>query len=182
MEGTLAEIRMFAGNFAPQAWAFCQNQLMQISQNTALFSLLGTTYGGNGQTTFALPDLRGRIPVGLGSGPGLPQYQLGELSGAPSVTLTVANLPVHNHPLTGAVSIQANADSGGLSGDPSAKRLAAPGANMYTSATGDLVSMAAPVSTLAIGNAGGNQALSTMPPYSAMNFVICLQGIFPSRN
>ena len=181
MEGSLAEIRMFAGTFAPQAWAFCQNQIMAISQNTALFSLLGTTYGGNGQTTFALPDLRGRIPVGLGNGPGLPSYQLGELSGTPTVTLLASNLPAHNHPLTGGINIQANNDAGGFGSDPTGKRLGASG-NIFTAASGDLVNMAAPVSTLAIGNTGGSQPISTMPPYSAINFVICLQGVFPSRN
>src|SRR6188508_367844 len=97
MEGTIAEIRLFAGNFAPRNWAFCQGQIMSISQNTALFSILGTTYGGNGQTTFALLDLRGRVPVGTGQGPGLSDKQLGEEAGQEAVTLTVNDMPAHVH-------------------------------------------------------------------------------------
>src|SRR6188768_4208877 len=99
MEGTIGEIRMFAGNFNPRSWAFCQNQLLAIAQNTALFSILGTTYGGNGQTTFALPDLRGRVPIhsGNSNGPGLSTYSLGQISGTETTTLLQTNLPSHNH-------------------------------------------------------------------------------------
>src|SRR3954468_23228168 len=96
-EPFLGEIRMFGGNFAPRGWAFCNGQILSIAQNTALFSLLGTTYGGNGQTTFGLPDLRGRVAVSAGQGPGLSNYSLGELAGSESVTLTSANMPAHNH-------------------------------------------------------------------------------------
>src|SRR6476660_4017904 len=97
MEGTIAEIRLFAGNFAPRSWAFCAGQILSIAQNTALFALLGTTYGGNGQTTFALPDFRGRIAVGTGSGPGLPIMDLGEVAGEPTHTLITTEMPAHNH-------------------------------------------------------------------------------------
>src|SRR5688572_13508567 len=97
MEGYLAQVIMFAGNFAPRGWAFCQGQILSIAQNTALFALLGTTYGGNGQTTFALPDLRGRVPVGTGQGPGLPSVTLGELAGEPAHTLISTEMPAHNH-------------------------------------------------------------------------------------
>jgi microcystin-dependent protein len=107
MEGTIGEIRMFAGTFAPRTWAFCSNQLISIAQNTALFSILGTTYGGNGQTTFALPDFRGRVAVGTGTGPGLPNVQLGQMAGTPTVTLLTTNMPAHNHAVTGTVTIQA---------------------------------------------------------------------------
>ena len=100
MEGTIAEIRMFAGNFAPRNWAFCAGQTMAIASNTALFSLLGTTYGGNGQTTFALPDLRGRVPVGTGQGPGLSYISLGEVAGAATHTLTSTEMPAHTHTAT----------------------------------------------------------------------------------
>src|SRR5215204_3802779 len=96
-EGTIAEIRLFAGNFAPRSWAFCQGQIMSIAQNTALFSILGTTYGGNGQTTFALPDFRGRVAVGAGGGPGLVNISLGEVSGEPTHTLIRQEMPSHNH-------------------------------------------------------------------------------------
>jgi microcystin-dependent protein len=181
MEGTIAEIRMFAGNFAPRNWAFCNNQILSIAQNTALFSLLGTTYGGNGQTTFALPDLRGRVPVGTGQGPGLPVYQLGQLGGTPTVTLTTANMPAHNHQLTGSVNMQVNNDTAGLSDDATNKRLAATG-QIFTAVASDLVNMAPAASSLAVGNNGSSQPVSIMPPYEGMNYIICMFGIFPSRN
>jgi microcystin-dependent protein len=182
MEGTMAEIRMFAGNFAPRAWMFCEGQTLSINSNQALFALLGTTYGGDGRTTFMLPESRGRVMVGVGQGPGLPIVNLGELSGSNSETLTTNNLPAHNHPLTGTVNIRANNDAGGLSADPSNKRLAASGGNLFSASTGDLVNMAPPASTLAIGNTGNGQGFSIMQPYVGMHYVICIEGIFPSRN
>jgi len=180
MEGTIAEIRMFAGNFAPRNWAFCNNQILSIAQNTALFSILGTTYGGNGQTTFALPDFRGRVAVGTGQGPGLPNIVLGELSGATSVTLTTATMPAHNHPLTGAVTQQANNDNSGLTDSPGNGHLGA--ATVFTAANDALVNMAPLSSNLAVGITGSSQPFSIMPPYLGMNYIICLFGIFPSRN
>ena len=107
-EPFLAEIIMFAGNFAPRGWAFCQGQILSIAQNTALFSLLGTTYGGNGQTTFALPDLRGRVPVGTGQGPGLPNVNLGDPAGEPTHTLIITEMPAHNHVAQAASNSGAN--------------------------------------------------------------------------
>lgn len=180
MEGTIAEIRMFAGNFAPRNWAFCQNQILSIAQNTALFSLLGTTYGGNGQTTFALPDFRGRVAVGTGQGPGLASITLGEVAGSPTVTLTTNQMPAHNHTLTGAVTPQANAGTDGQTDDPTNRRLM--GASIFTGANSDLVNMAPLSSTLAVGINGGSQPFSIMPPYLGMNYIICLFGIFPSRD
>ena len=117
MEGTIGEIRMFAGNFGPRSWAICQGQILSIATNTALFSILGTTYGGDGQTTFALPDFRGRVALGAGQGPGLPDVSLGEMAGSPAVGITE-----------------------------------------------------------------GSKSSSTMPPYLGMNYIICLEGIYPSRN
>ena len=181
MEGTIAEIRMFAGNFAPRSWAFCQGQIMSIAQNTALFSLLGTTYGGNGQTTFALPDFRGRVAVGTGQGPGLPAINLGEVSGSPTVTLISTQMPAHTHVLTGSVVQQVNNDTAGLTDDATNKRLGATG-NIFTAATADLVNMAPLASTLAVGQTGGSQPFSIMPPYLGMNYIVCLEGIYPSRN
>ncbi|MEI2739134.1 MAG: tail fiber protein [Chitinophagaceae bacterium] len=181
MEGTIAEIRMFAGNFAPRNWAFCASQIMSIAQNTALFSLLGTTYGGNGQTTFGLPDFRGRVAVGTGTGPGLPNVNLGEMAGTPTVTLITNNMPAHNHPITGSVNLQINNDTAGLSDDATNKRFAATG-NIFTAATDDLVAMAPAQSSLTVGVNGGSQPFSIMPPYLGMNYIICLFGIFPSRN
>lgn len=182
MEGTIGEIRMFAGNFAPRSWAFCANQILSIAQNTALFSILGTTYGGNGQTTFALPDFRGRVALGTGQGPGLSNVQLGELAGSPTVTLTTNNMPAHTHAITGTVNETANNDNAGLSNDPTGKRLAASGTNIYTSKTGDLVNMAPAVVSLAAGVSGGSQPFGIQCPYLGMNYIICLFGIFPSRD
>lgn len=181
MEGTMAEIRMFAGNFAPRNWAFCSSQILAIAQNTALFSLLGTTYGGNGQTTFGLPDFRGRVAVGTGQGPGLSNYTLGQLGGSETTTLTINNMPSHNHPVTGTVTMQANNDTAGLTSDPTGRRLAATG-NLYTSQFGDLVNMANDAVSLATGVNGGSQPFSTTQPYLGMNYIICMFGIFPSRN
>ena len=180
MEGTIGEIRMFAGNFAPRTWAFCANQILPIAQNTALFSILGTTYGGNGQTTFALPDFRGRTAIGTGQGPGLPNVQLGEMAGTQTVTLTTATMPAHTHALTGTVSPQGNQGAAGLSNDPSNRRFA--GTNIFTGASDDVSNMAAAVSTLAIGVNGSSQPVGTLPPYLGMNFIFCVEGIFPSRD
>jgi microcystin-dependent protein len=182
MEGTLAEIRMFAGNFAPRSWQLCNGQLLSIAQWTAVFALVGTTYGGNGQTTFGLPDFRGRIARGAqnAQGPGLSPVDLGEMSGSPSVTLLTNNLPIHTHPLTGTVNPTGNSGVGGLSDDPTGRRFA--GKQIYTGNPSDVVNMAAAASTLAIGAIGGSQPLGTLPPYLGMNFIFCVEGIFPSRD
>jgi microcystin-dependent protein len=177
MEGYIAQIIMFAGNFAPANWAFCQGQLMSIAQNTALFSLLGTTYGGDGQTTFALPDFRGRIPVGSGSG-ALGSFTLGEIAGSPSVTVTNASMPSHTHPV-GAASLKASSQSGNLA-TPIGNAFATTNNNFY-----------APVATAndffggatgTAGIAGGSQPFDNHMPYLGVNYVICLFGIYPSRN
>ncbi len=180
MEGYLAEIRMFGGNFAPRGWFFCQGQLLSIAQWTAVFALVGTTYGGNGQTTFGVPDFRGRTALGTGSGPGLPSVDLGEMAGVPNTTLILTNLPMHNHILTGAVTMQANSGTDGQTDDPTGRRLA--GANIYTNFTNEPVTMAPLTSTLATGFSGANQPFSNMPPYLGMNYIMCVEGIFPSRN
>ncbi|NOT50054.1 MAG: phage tail protein [Chitinophagaceae bacterium] len=179
MEGTIAEIRMFAGNFAPRNWAFCAAQIMSIAQNTALFSLLGTTYGGNGQTTFGLPDFRGRVAVGTGQGPGLSNIVLGQMAGTPTVTLLSTNMPAHNHQVTGNINPQGSLD-GTLSTDPTGRRTA--NVNIYTNATDELVNMAPIAVNLPTSIAGNSQPFSIMPPYLGMNYIICLFGIFPSRN
>ncbi|NOT56941.1 MAG: phage tail protein, partial [Deltaproteobacteria bacterium] len=115
----IGEIIMFGGNFAPRGWAFCNGQLLSIAQNTALFSILGTTYGGDGRTTFALPDLRGRVPVHAGNsqGPGLPPVQLGEMAGSPSVTLTVSQMPMHNHLVVASQTATTTDPNGGVPGN-----------------------------------------------------------------
>lgn len=181
MEGTIAEIRMFAGNFAPRSWFFCQGQILSIAQNTAFFSLLGTTYGGNGQTTFAIPDFRGRVALGTGQGPGLPSVQLGQVAGSPTVTLLTTNLPAHNHSATGVVTLQVNNDGAGLTNDATNNRFGASGA-LFTASTDELVPMAPPQTSITVNPAGGGQPISTMPPFLGMNYIICSEGIFPSRN
>jgi microcystin-dependent protein len=179
MLGTLAEIRMFAGNFAPRSWLLCNGQLLSIAQWSAVFALVGTTYGGDGQVTFGVPDFRGRIAVGLGTGPGLPTYQLGEMAGTATKTLVSTNLPFHNHPVTGTVTMQANTD-GVLSSDPTGRRLGA--VSDFTSANADLVPMAPAVVSLTTAVAGNNQPFSSRSPYLGMNYVFCIEGIFPSRD
>jgi microcystin-dependent protein len=166
-EPFLGEVRIFPFNFSPRGWAFCNGQLLPINQNTALFSLLGTTYGGNGQTTFALPNLQGRTPIGFGQGPGLSSYQLGEGGGVETVTLTQQQLPPHTHPLMASSS----AATTGTPGVTAA--LATPGVPIYAPAQ-NLVPM---------GPVGGpGQPHGNRQPYTVLNYCIALQGIFPSRN
>jgi microcystin-dependent protein len=180
MEGTLAEIRMFAGNFAPRGWMLCQGQLLSIAQWTAVFALVGTTYGGNGQTTFGIPDFRGRTALGTGQGPGLPNVDLGEMAGSTSVTLLTNNLPIHNHAITGTVTPQANNDTAGLNPDPTARRLAS--SNIFTGNNGDLVNMASDAVALTAGPSGGNQPTDITSPYLGIQYIFCVEGIFPTRD
>ena len=171
----LGEIRLVGFTFAPQGWALCDGQLLSIAQNTALFSLLGTTYGGNGQTTFALPDLRGRVPIHPGQGPGLSNYVLGEQSGSENVTLNASQLPGHNHPL-------ASSNQQGSSSDPSGYFPAVLNDPAGTIAVnGYLASSNSTLNPAAIGVTGGNQPHSNIQPFLCVNFIICLQGIYPSR-
>jgi microcystin-dependent protein len=180
MEGVIAQILLFAGTFAPKNWAYCQGQIIAIQTNTALFSLLGTTYGGNGTTTFALPDLRGRVAIGAGQGPGLSIYDLGQVGGTEQVTLTTANMPAHNHPATGTVSVgvtnvAANSD------DPDGSLLTTTGNPFYASGV-PVGHLAGTSATVQVGIAGQSAPVGIMPPYLALNYVICLYGIYPSRN
>ena len=181
MEGTIAEIRMFAGTFAPRNWAFCAGQILSIAQNTALFSILGTTYGGNGQTTFALPNLQGRYPVQPGQGPGLSSISLGEVSGTETQTLTVNNLPAHNHTaLASGFYMGGKAERPGTTDTPVANyHSILPNTNLY-STTADVEMAAMNVPPLA--NSGSSQPISLREPYLGMNYIICMFGIFPSRN
>ncbi|MFN8012577.1 MAG: tail fiber protein [Holophagaceae bacterium] len=175
MEGTIGEIRLFAGNFAPRTWAFCQGQILAISQNTALFSILGTTYGGNGQTTFGLPDLRGRVPVGTGTGPGLPNVVMGQAAGEPAHTLSITEIPAHNHTATSPAATASTTATPGTGVAVGPATLGAAVSKNFGTADG---SLAAP----SIGIAGGSQPHNNMQPYLGMNYIICLQGIFPARN
>ena len=191
MEGTIGEIRMFAGTFAPRNWAFCAGQLLSISQNTALFSILGTTYGGNGQTTFALPDLRGRAPIGAGQGPGLTNISLGEVSGTETVTLLTTQMPAHTHTatatVTGTVTPQCYSNPGNGSSPASSYNAGAAANGPYTARgqTPDSTMGSSPIAATAnvtIGIAGNSQPVPIRNPYLGMNYIICLFGIFPSRN
>lgn len=160
----LSEIKIVAFNYAPRGWALCNGQFLPINQNQALFSLLGTTYGGNGQTTFRLPEMRGRIPMHEGSG-----FTLGQSGGQEVHTLTMAEMPQHIH--------VANANSGNAATPIPAGNLLAAGNNMYAAPT-NLVSL----DPSSVSNVGGSQAHNNMQPYTALNFIIALQGIFPSQN
>ena len=164
----LGQIQSFGFNFAPRGWALCNGQLLSIAQNTALFALLGTTYGGNGQTTFALPDLRGRCSLHFGQGPGLTNRDLGEVSGTETVTLTTNQMPQHNHTMNASSATKVgSAPAGNVFG----------GAPIYISGAPD--SVMAPAS---IGMTGGSQPHPNMEPYLVINWCIALEGIFPSRN
>jgi microcystin-dependent protein len=177
----LASITCFAGNFAPRNWQFCNGQLLSISQNTALFSLLGTTYGGNGQTTFALPNLQGHVPIGVGPGPGLSPVSLGEQAGSASVTLTINNLPAHAHNGNMAVSLLCDSNPGSESAPDSLYPAAVP--QGFATAANSGVTMKAPTySNVTIGIAGSSLPIPVMPPYLCVNYIICMQGVFPSRN
>jgi len=162
----------FGFNFAPRNWAMCNGQILSIAQNTALFSLLGTTYGGNGQTTFALPDLRGRVGIHFGQGPGLSPYALGQVGGTETTSLTINNLPAHTHPFAPPC-----VDDDATGGIPTGKSPATSANNIYASPTG--TATMAPGTT---GPTGGSQPFSILPPYLAVNWCIALNGIFPSRN
>ncbi|GIG40673.1 phage tail protein [Cellulomonas phragmiteti] len=171
----LGELRLFAGSFAPRGWAFCEGQIMPIQQNTALFSLLGTNFGGDGRVTFALPDLRNASPVGTGSGPGLTSFFPGDRTGVATVTLTSSQMPAHTHPVPAV-------DAPGTSANPSGavwaqsrrgravERLYGPAASLVA------------MSPTTVGPAGAGQPHENMPPYLRVNVCIALQGIFPPRD
>jgi microcystin-dependent protein len=169
----IAEIRIFPFNFAPKGWAFCDGQLMPISQNTALFSLLGTTYGGDGKSTFALPNLQGCAPMQPGQGPGLSLYDLGETGGSDTVTLLQTEMPSHTHALMAS-------SQRGVDATPGGENLAhSVGASLYQSNTSaNMVSL----NPVAVGVAGGSLPHNNLMPYLTLNFCIALNGVFPARS
>jgi microcystin-dependent protein len=161
----LGEIRLVGSNFAPRGWAFCQGQVLSIAQNNALFALLGTTYGGNGTTTFGLPDLRGRVPVGFGQGPGLSNYAQGQAFGVEAVTLTSTQMPAHTHAVRASTGrATTNRPTGAYQ------------------AAGNSYALTQDVAAAPTDQTGGGQAHENHQPSLALNFIIALQGIFPSRN
>ncbi len=172
-EPFIAEVRIFAGNFAPRGWAFCNGQLLQIAQNTALFSLLGTTYGGDGRTTFGLPNLEGKAPMHPGNGPGMTPRSLGQSAGEATHTLSATEIPSHTHQLRCA-------DESADTGEPANGLLAesSPLADrQYRSGNPSGV-----MSAMALETVGGSQPHNNMPPYLTMYFIIALEGLFPSRS
>lgn len=202
MEPYIGQIQAFGFNFPPRGWSTCSGQLVGISQNTALFSLLGTVYGGNGQSTFGLPDLRGRSTIGQGQGPGLSPYDVGQMSGTESTTLTLNNMPIHNHlaeatPAASTVQITATLQANSAAGTnalPAAGNYLAGltgKTGFYATSAGTTVDLAGVTATgtvsggaptITVGAAGGSMPFSILSPYLALNFCIALTGIFPSRN
>lgn len=172
-EAFIGEIRMTGWNFPANGWALCNGQLMAISQNTALFSLLGTTFGGDGRTTFALPNLMGRGALNQGQGPGLTNRVLGESSGTESVTLISSQMPVHNHMANASQNADTTSPAGAVEGNDSR---GAP-LNIYSS-----TSDGSQMNPQMVGLAGGNQPHDNMQPFLCVSFMICLYGIFPSRS
>lgn len=195
MDPFLGEIKMFAGNFAPRGWAFCQGQLMSIAQNNALFALLGTTYGGDGKTTFALPDLRGRGPIGFGTGSGLADVVQGEAGGVNDVTLLQSNMPMQQAVIpaqTVSVAIPAVEGDANAAAPSSGNVLAKSFDSSGAGAAADIYSSDVPNTSLkpfnvtvpqtSVNLGGASLPVSVQNPYLGMNFIIALEGIFPSRN
>ncbi|WP_057936177.1 phage tail protein [Algoriphagus resistens] len=193
MEEYLAVIKLFAGNFIPRGFMACDGRLLAISQNSALFSLLGTQYGGDGVTTFALPDLRGRVPLGPGQGPGLSNRTLGEMSGTENNTLLVPNIPPHNH-IAGlndaAVTVKASNVEGTeqIPGTNGATTLGAStnggrGINIYNAEAPNVAmnTGATVTGNVTVGITGAGLPVNNMQPYTALNYIICVSGIYPSR-
>lgn len=169
-EPFVGEIRMFAGNFAPRGWAFCDGQLLAVSQNDALFSLFGTIYGGDGRTTFGLPDLRGRIPIHAGSGPGLTPRPLGQKSGAENVTLAASELPPHSHNVRASTAV-------GIDNVPTDEYLgASPNVRLFRPQPPNLAMNADSITAM-----GGNQHHDNIMPFLCIHFIVALVGIYPSR-
>lgn len=172
MDPTLSQILMFGGNFQPRGWMFCNGQILSIAEYTAVFALVGTTYGGDGQVTFGLPDMRGRMGIGTGNGAGLPGVVLGQMAGTPSVTLLQSQLPAHNHP----VKIPTTSANG------SAKT---PGGNIVAASNntyGAVNTQDSNYGGVNVRGEGGNIPVDIRIPYLGLNFIFCMEGVFPSRN
>lgn len=181
-EPFIGEIKLFGFNFAPKGYSSCNGQLLNIASNTALYSLIGTTYGGNGVQTFALPDLRGRIPINQGQGPGLPNYLMGQAAGTTEVTLNNGNLPAHIHTLN-AAQVQINANSGSADeSSPQGNHLAMPASPIYSESGGTAgVFLGGARMSGTTDISGGNLPVNILNPYLVVNYSIAIYGIFPSR-
>lgn len=173
MDPTLSQILMFGGNFQPRGWMFCNGQSLSIAEYTAVFALVGTTYGGDGQVTFNLPDMRGRMGIGTGNGAGLPSIDLGQMGGSTSVTLLPSQLPAHNHPVK-IPTTSAN----GISPKPNGGILASGVNASYTAPTAQDGNYGG----VNVRGEGGNIPVDIRIPYLGLNFIFCMEGVFPSRN
>ncbi|MFY0628726.1 MAG: phage tail protein [Flavobacteriaceae bacterium] len=197
MDPTIGTIMLFAGNFAPRSWGFCDGALLAISSNTALFSILGTTYGGDGRTTFALPDLRGRTPIGARRGPGLSNRPLGQRSGQEDVMLNSLTLPSHTHFAAGGTpEVRYLSNEGGVRSAPVAGDVPSEGTTAPAIGTGDPVNAYGPLTSgnaivsqtlnpatgVALGNTGASHDHNNMQPYNAVNYIIAMFGLYPSRS
>lgn len=181
-EPFIGEIKIFGFNFSPVGYDYCNGQTYSIAQNTALFSLVGTTYGGNGQTTFNLPNLQGRVPIGQGQGPGLPLYTMGQQGGSTTVTLSSNNLPPHVHPAQGISVAMPTAAGGGDTDVPNGAYLAQATGDFYSSAPTSGNNYGALAVSGQTGSFGSGTPFGIMNPYLTLNYCIATQGIFPSRN
>lgn len=173
----IGQITLFAGNFAPRNWMLCNGQILSIAEYDTLFALIGTTYGGDGVTTFALPDLRGRLPVHVGTGAGLPTIYLGVRDGLENVTLTSSQIPQHTHSLSSLAASGAAATGNATNTSPIGNRPASGAAKVYA-----VTAPTTPLNTASLENTGGNQAHPNLMPYVCVNYIIAVFGIFPSRN
>lgn len=189
----IGAISGWAPAFAPRNWAFCQGQLLPVNQYTALYAIVGTTYGGNGQSNFGLPNLQGRVPIGAGQSPGTSLHPLGQQAGQESVTLTQQQMPAHNHNATATASASLPASgAAATSATPTAESVLASASGTYGRDSVDVKiyapapgSVSVPLSTSAtvtVGATGGNQPFSILQPYTVINYIICLQGLFPPRD
>ena len=180
-EPFLGQIILFAGNFPPRGWAFCDGQLLPIAQNTALFSLLGTIYGGDGRTTFALPDLRGRAPIHAGHGPGLTNYSLGQRGGVENVVLSAQQLPAHGHIATTTTKAQSGGGDSASPKDAVWAQDGTVGAQPYSTSAPNST-MRSDAVEVSVQNTGGSQGHENRQPYLTINYIIALTGLFPSRS
>ncbi len=180
MEGTIGEIRLFAGTFAPKSWGYCNGAIQNISANTALFSILGTTYGGNGTSTFALPDFQSRMAMGTGTPPGGSAINCGDKSGAETALMTVANMPAHNHSLVGNLTVNANADASDSNNVPTGRYLSN-GATLYSATADEPATTGVNVISIPTTSTGNGMPFSTLPPFLGMNYIICMYGVYPYR-
>lgn len=178
-DGYIGSVELWPVSWAPEMWACCMGQLISIQQNTALFSLLGTTYGGDGHTTFGLPDLRGRVPIGIGQSPGTANYSLGQKGGQEQIALSANQMPVHAHGATAAVTLMASSGRADKTSPEGSFIAGQSGVNMFA-ATANTCMASSPV-TVTVQSAGGGTGVPIVQPYLALNYIIALSGVFPIR-